>query len=113
MMAIGDAVEHIQKDQRQKQSLVNGSQAATPAPNKSQNSILEYEIPPKIPSGMPDLSPVKPKTPIQNGGGLRKRWKDKDGNIYEWDYQHGEVEKYNPDTGEQTKPPDPKREVEP
>lgn len=25
----------------------------------------------------------------------RKRWKDDKGNIYEWDYQHGAVEKYN------------------
>jgi hypothetical protein len=41
----------------------------------------------------------------------------------EWDYQHGKVEKYNkkgkhqgeydPNTGEQTKPPEPGREVEP
>jgi hypothetical protein len=54
---------------------------------------------------------------------MRKRWKDPKGNIYEWDSQHGTVEKCNkrgkhqgefdPDTGEQTKPKDPKREVEP
>lgn len=37
----------------------------------------------------------KPKTPRQGGGGLRKRWKDYDGTIYEWDYQHGNVEVYD------------------
>jgi hypothetical protein len=35
MMAIGDAVEHIQKDQRQKQSLVGKAQSATPESNIS------------------------------------------------------------------------------
>lgn len=34
------------------------------------------------------------KTPVQGGGGKRRRWKDGDGNIYEWDSQHGTVEKY-------------------
>jgi len=32
---------------------------------------------------------------VKNGGDLRKRWKDNDGNIYEWDSQHGELEKYD------------------
>ncbi|MEK8072401.1 colicin E3/pyocin S6 family cytotoxin [Rhodococcoides navarretei] len=42
----------------------------------------------------------------------RKRWVDDKGNIYEWDYQHGAVEKYSksgkhlgeydPNTGAQT-----------
>jgi hypothetical protein len=46
--------------------------------------------------GFPDAKPVKPKTPIsENGGKLRKRWKSPDGTIYEWDYQHGTVEKYD------------------
>jgi Cytotoxic len=39
---------------------------------------------------------VKPKTPRQHGGGLRRRWKDDDGLIYEWDYAHGNVEVYDP-----------------
>ncbi|HQT86446.1 MAG: hypothetical protein B7Z58_14390 [Acidiphilium sp. 37-64-53] len=70
----------------------------------------------------PDAKKAKRKTP-KKGGGKRKRWKDKSGKIYEWDYQHGKVEKYDPkgrhlgefdpDTGEQTKPADPKRLVEP
>lgn len=66
--------------------------------------------------GVPDAKPAKPKTPKQGGNsGKRKRWKDSKGNIYEWDYQHGDVEKYDkrgkykgsidPKTGEQTKPP--------
>jgi len=51
--------------------------------------------PPKELTAFPALKPVKPKTPVQGGGGLRKRWKDETGNIYEWDSQHGTVEKYN------------------
>ncbi|WP_415974044.1 colicin E3/pyocin S6 family cytotoxin [Rhodococcus sp. 077-4] len=49
----------------------------------------------------------------------RTRWTDDKGNIYEWDRQHGAVEKYSkngkhlgefdPNTGAQTKPPDPTR----
>ncbi|WP_228991149.1 colicin E3/pyocin S6 family cytotoxin [Streptomyces sp. DH8] len=71
----------------------------------------------------PGAQRAKPKMPVQGGGGLRKRWKDNKGTIYEWDSQHGTVEKYNkrgkhqgeydPKTGAQTKPADPKREVEP
>ena len=48
------------------------------------------------------------------GGGLRHRWKDAAGTIFEWDYRHGRVEKYDrlgrhlgefdPVTGAQTKP---------
>ena len=67
---------------------------------------------------------AKAKTPRRGGGGLRDRWKDKqDGTIYEWDYQHGRVEKYNSrgqhvgefdaDTGEQTGPAIPGRRIEP
>ncbi len=70
----------------------------------------------------PEAKVVKRKTPRQGGAGLRKRWKDKD-YIYEWDGQHGKVEKYkasgkkhlgefDPITGKQTKPADPTRSVE-
>jgi len=63
------------------------------------------------------------KTPVQGGGGLRARWKDKD-YIYEWDSRHGRVEKYNkrgtkhlgefdPITGREIKPPNPIMTVEP
>ena len=27
---------------------------------------------------------------------MRARWKDDDGTIYEWDHQHGHVERYDP-----------------
>ena len=84
-------------------------------------SCGRYVPPAKNIPGIPGLRNVKPKTPF--GGGKRKRWKDKDGNIYEWDYQHGKLEKYDrrgrhkgefdPETGEQTKPPDSNRRVEP
>ena len=30
------------------------------------------------------------------GGGLRQRWKSRSGTIYEWDYQQGRVEVYDP-----------------
>ena len=29
------------------------------------------------------------------GAGMRQRWKDEDGTIFEWDYQHGHVEVYD------------------
>jgi hypothetical protein len=86
-------------------------------------TVTEYIPPPKDIPGIPGAKWAKPKTPVQGGGGLRRRWKDKRGNIYEWDYQEGHVEKYNPrgkhqgafdpNTGEQKKPADPKRGVEP
>jgi Cytotoxic len=84
-------------------------------------SMGYHQAPPNLP-GFPEASRTKRKTP--SSGGLRKRWKDKDGNIYEWDAQHGEVEKYgptgknhlgafDPETGKQKKPPVPGRKVEP
>ena len=69
---------------------------------------------------LPDLRREKPKTPVSGGGGLRPRGKDKDGNIFEWDSQHGEMEiydkqgkhqgSYNPKTKEK-KPPVKNRKV--
>jgi hypothetical protein len=66
---------------------------------------------------------TNPKTPRRDGGGLRKRWRDRSGRIYEWDYQHGTVEVYDrrgehvgefdPYTAEQLKGPNPDYEVEP
>ncbi|WP_328528974.1 colicin E3/pyocin S6 family cytotoxin [Nocardioides sp. NBC_00368] len=65
--------------------------------------------------GFPGAQRAKPMTPVQGGGGLRKRW-TWDGNILEWDSQHGEVEMYNkrgkhlgaydPETGNQVKGPE-------
>jgi len=78
--------------------------------------------PPQTPAAFPELARAKPKTPVQGGGGLRKRWVDRKGNIYEWDSQHGTLEKYNkrgkhlgefdPNTGMQTKPANPGRSIE-
>lgn len=70
--------------------------------------------------GLGDLKKGTPKTPVQGGGGRRKRWiGDKGRKIYEWDSQHGELEGYrasdgehlgafDPKTGKQIKGPDPK-----
>lgn len=79
--------------------------------------------PPRELKAFPGTEPATRKTPVQGGGGLRKRWVDRDGGIYEWDYQHGRVERYNKrgkhigefdaETGEQTKPADPDKKVEP
>jgi RHS repeat-associated protein len=80
-----------------------------------------YKPPPQRLPAFPDAKPTKRKTPFP--GGKRQRWVDGDGNIYEWDYQHGTVEKYDrkgrhqgefdPDTGRQLKPANPQRTVEP
>lgn len=77
---------------------------------------------PKSLKAFPNAQRATPKTSVQGGGGLRPRWKDPKGKIYEWDYQHKTVEvytkngkhigEYDPDTGVQTKPGDPNRTVE-
>jgi hypothetical protein len=97
-----------------------GPTAVQPCPTIVLSST--YVPPPKSLPGFPDTVNARPKTPM-GGGKLRKRWKTADGEILEWDYQHGKVEKYDkqgnhegefdPETGEQTKPPDPDRKVEP
>ncbi len=64
----------------------------------------------------PNAERVKPKS-------ARRRWFDAEsGYIYEWDYQHGRVERYDrsgrrvgefdPDTGAMTKPANPGQTVE-
>ncbi len=78
---------------------------------------------PKTLRAFPDAKRVEPKTWIANTGRMRKRWKDWDGTIYEWDYQHGTVEKYDkrgvhqgefdPATGEKLKEASPIRRVDP
>lgn len=80
-----------------------------------------YPAPKGLPA-FPDATRATRKTPIK-GGGLRKRWKTPNGKIFEWDSQHGAVEmydkrgrhlgEYDPTTGEQTKPADNTRKVEP
>ena len=87
-------------------------------------NIIGYIRPPKTKDlkGFPGLTKVRRKTPNQGGGGLRKRWKDKKGNIYEWDSRHGALEKYDKQgwhlgqfdyiTGKQTKPADKTRRIQ-
>ncbi|MDO7927560.1 colicin E3/pyocin S6 family cytotoxin [Pseudomonas sp. KFB-139] len=82
-----------------------------------------YHPAPRGLTAFPDARITPRKTSIQGGGGLRKRWKTRDGTIFEWDSQHGTVEKYNKrgahlgefnhETGEQTKDADKNRQVEP
>ncbi|MDP8084269.1 hemagglutinin repeat-containing protein, partial [Pasteurella atlantica] len=74
-------------------------------------------------TGFENLVKARRKTLLQGGAGKRARWKDQDGNIYEWDSQHGALEKYNKrgkhlgefdyKTGKQLKSADKKRRVEP
>jgi hypothetical protein len=81
-----------------------------------------YIPPPAELPAFPGAVKVKPKT-RRRGAAYRKRWKDDDGNIYEWDSQHGTVEKYDargrhigefdPETGDELNSADPNRRVEP
>ena len=79
--------------------------------------------PPDALPAFPDAKRGKEKTPVQGGGGLRRRWKDKQGRIYEWDSKKGAVEAYDktgkhhlgefhPGCGKQIGPPVPGRTVE-
>jgi hypothetical protein len=79
----------------------------------------KYYGPPDLLPTFPDAISVRPKSSVQGGGKKRARWIDRKGRIFEWDSQHGAVEKYdaqgkhlgefNPETGEQTKPAKPGR----
>nr|WP_318782815.1 colicin E3/pyocin S6 family cytotoxin [Pseudomonas sp. Marseille-Q3773] len=83
-----------------------------------------FAAPSSLP-GFPEAARARPKTPVQGGGVLRKRWRLPDGCICEWDSRHGEVEKYDrrgrhlgaydPETGNPTpsKNPKPVRRVKP
>jgi hypothetical protein len=83
--------------------------------------VAKYVAAPERLAAFPSADRVKPKTPFS--GGLRARWKDQAGRIYEWDYRHGTVEVYSPKgrhlgefdprSGVRTKPPRPKRTIEP
>ena len=78
--------------------------------------LTAYIPPPDTLGGFPTARRAKPK-------GGRRRWKDDDGQILEWDYQHGRVEVYtgqgehlgefHPETAERTKEADPSRRIEP
>ena len=81
-----------------------------------------YHPPPLGLPAFPDAVKANSKTKVRGGGGLRKRWKDSQGRILEWDSQHGAVEMYDKQgkhlgefdaiTGEQTKPAQSGRRVE-
>lgn len=83
----------------------------------------EPALVPRELEAFPDIKTTKRKTPVQGGGGLRRRWKDSKGKIYEFDRQEDTVEIYNKRgkhlgefdhrTGEQLKPANPSRRVEP
>ena len=93
--------------------------SAQGAPTKE--SVGQYQTPPKELPGFPDAVRDKAKTPFS--GGKRARWRTSEGDILKWDYQHGKIEKYNkrgkhtgeydPKTGQQTKPAEPGRKIEP
>jgi len=84
--------------------------------------IVKWVAPPEDLPGFPDAKRAR-KRKTWFPGGLRKRWVDPQGNIYEWDYQHGTVEVYDssgrhlgefdPDTAKQTKEANRNRTVEP
>ncbi|AZE85743.1 Colicin E3 [Pseudomonas orientalis] len=86
------------------------------------NGDHTYHPKPKLLAAFPKARWARAKTPVK-GGGKRHRWKDPDGTIYEWDSQHGAVEKYtkhgihlgefNHLTGKQRKPAVPGRTIEP
>jgi hypothetical protein len=81
-----------------------------------------YVQPPATLPGFPLAIKTRSKTPFAIGK-LRRRWKDPDGTIYEWDYRHGRVEKYDArgnhqgeydaNTGQKLKDADPTQKVEP
>ncbi len=89
-------------------------------PNRPDPDKKHISAPDFLP-GFPKVKEAKGKTPYP--GGIRKRWKTRDGRILEWDYRHGEIElydkwgkhlgAYNPNTGVQTKPPKKNRRIEP
>jgi hypothetical protein len=90
--------------------------------NDNPSSVASHVPAPLYLSAFPEARRVRGKTTV-TGGGLRQRWKDRTGTIYEWDYQHGRVELYDrrgrhlgefdADTGARTKPPNPNYQVEP
>lgn len=80
-----------------------------------------YHVPPDTLDAFPEAERVRGKTGFP--GGIRRRWKDRGGFIYEWDYRHGRVEKFTPRgvhlgefdpvTGEMVKGPKGDYSVEP
>lgn len=108
-------------------SIEKSAQAKTGRPaiktHKKSSELRYFPAPRGAPKGFTNLKWAKPKTPYQGGGGLRDRWKDDKGAIYEWDRRHGTIEKYDrsgrhlgeydPNTGKQLKGAIASRKVEP
>jgi hypothetical protein len=106
---------------RAEESVPKAGDKAPPARQGQPPKGQKYHPAPST-TPFPGASRSRGKTPVQGGGGTRKRWKDEDGNIYEWDSQHGTFEKYDrrgrhqgeyDTSGKQTKEADPNRKVEP
>jgi hypothetical protein len=118
--ALGDGFDWLGDRERQGIRIALDGAAAAAESLWDWASGDDYHPPPKVLPAFPDAQRVRPKTRFP--GGLRQRWVDSKGRVYEWDYQHGKVERYgrsgthegeyDPETGEQTKPPDPKKSIE-
>jgi hypothetical protein len=90
--------------------------------NDDRRSDSAYVPAPLQLPAFPNAIRVRGKTAMP-GGGLRQRWKNRAGSIYEWDYRHGRVEVYDrrgrhigkcgPVTGVRTQPPNPDYQVDP
>ncbi|MCB1827366.1 MAG: hypothetical protein KDH94_02990 [Coxiellaceae bacterium] len=97
-----------------------GGNGGGDGPRGPANDHRYHQKPSKL-EAFPDAKRVDGKTPKQGGNGIRPRWKDSAGYIYEWDSRHGTVEKYTkqgkhigefcPNTGKQLKPADPGRNI--
>lgn len=88
-----------------------------------QAPLRGYVKPPDLLPGFPRAIKVRPKTVVL-GNKRRRRWLDETtGRLLEWDYQHGRLAVYDsrgnhigefdPQTGEQTKPRDNTRSIDP
>lgn len=85
-------------------------------------SLAAYHVPPDQLEAFPDCERVEGKTRF-NAGKIRARWRCPNGKFFEWDYQHGTVERYSkrgvhegefdPTTGQMTREAINGRTVEP
>lgn len=124
--ALADAMESRKKAEGKKKAAEDKVKAEQ---DKKRQGVKDkgngYHPAPKTEEikGLGELKKGQKKTPKQSGGGKRDRWIGEKGRkIYEWDSQHGELEGYrasdgqhigafDPKTGKQLKPADPKRNI--
>lgn len=98
-----------------------GTMTAKKQDDKNKKPYIQptYYPPPPVLPGFPKAKRAPGKTGMGKGK-VRARWIDPDsGDILEWDYKHGRIERHNdrgkhlgefdPDTGKQTKPAKPDR----